>query len=295
MLRYAVIVLAGACSFGVMSTFVKLAYSNGYSLGEVAGAQYLFGILILWSLVVAGRVTGRTKKRPSGGRDPVWRLVLSGLPVGMVSVFLYKSMQFLPASIAIILLMQFVWIGIVIELLVFKVRPTPSQIVSMFLIMGGTLMAAGLFNEQQIELSAIGVIYGLVAAFFFSIYLIVMARVGYGYTPVEKSAVIITGAGFFIFLIFPPVYIFNGTLTGGLWRWGLLMSTFGTVVPPLFFAVGTPRIGATLSSILASAELPVAVALSYFILSEEVTALQWVGIAVILMAIAISNLSKKRT
>ena len=150
-------------------------------------------------------------------------------------------------------------------------------------------------SDLQIELSAIGVIYGLVAAFFFSIYLIVMARVGYGYTPVEKSAVIITGAGFFIFLIFPPVYIFNGTLTGGLWRWGLLMSTFGTVVPPLFFAVGTPRIGATLSSILASAELPVAVALSYFILSEEVTALQWVGIAVILMAIAISNLSKKRT
>src|SRR5690625_5786841 len=116
---------------------------NGFSMGEVAGVKYLFGILILWSLVVAGRVTGRTKKRPSGGRDPVWRLVLSGLPVGMVSVFLYKSMQFLPASIAIILLMQFVWIGIVIELLVFKVRPTPSQIVSMFLIMGGTLMAAG--------------------------------------------------------------------------------------------------------------------------------------------------------
>src|SRR5690625_7783182 len=91
MLRYAVIVLAGACSFGVMSTFVKLAYSNGYSLGEVAGAQYLFGILILWSIVVVGRVTCRTKKRPSGGRDAVWRLVLSGLCVGMVSVCRYKS------------------------------------------------------------------------------------------------------------------------------------------------------------------------------------------------------------
>src|SRR5690625_7283464 len=103
--------------------------------------------------------------------------------------------------------MQFVWIGIVIELLVFKVRPTPSQIVSMFLIMGGTLMAAGLFNEQQIELSAIGVIYELVAAFFFSIYLIVMSRVGYGCTPVEKRSVSITGAGLFIILIFQPVYI----------------------------------------------------------------------------------------
>src|SRR5690625_6346890 len=122
-----------------------------------------------------------------------------------------------------------------------------------------------------------------------------MARVGYGYTPVEKSADIITGAGFFIFLIFPLVYIFNGTLPGGLWRWGLLMSTFGTVVPPLFFAVGTPRVRATLRSLLASAELPVAVAVSYFILLEEVTAIQWLGIAVILMAIAISNLSKKRT
>lgn len=294
MLRYALIVLLGSCSFGVMSTLVKLAYQNGYTVGEVTSAQYVFGVLILWTLLGLSKITISTKKHPEGGRDSIWKVILAGAPVGMVSVFLYKSMEFLPASIAVVLLMQFVWIGILIELLIFKVKPTLSQIGSMILIMGGTLLAAGLFNEQQIELSVQGVVLGLFAAFFFAIYLIVMARVGNGYGPIEKSAVIISSASILIFLIFPPVFLFDGRLTEGLWRWGLLMSTFGTVIPPLFFAVGTPKIGATLGSILSSAELPVAVGFSYFILSEEVTLLQWIGIVIILLAIVISNVSKNQ-
>ena len=53
-------------------------------------------------------------------------------------------------------------------------------------------------------------------------------------------------------------------------------------------------IGVNVSAILSAAELPVAVFFSSWLLAEKVSLLQWVGIAIILSAIVISNLSKKK-
>ena len=47
MLKGILLVLFGACSFGVLSTFVKLAYGEGYSLGDVTGTQAMFDAIML--------------------------------------------------------------------------------------------------------------------------------------------------------------------------------------------------------------------------------------------------------
>lgn len=52
MLRYSLLVLLGACSYGVLAIFVKLAYAEGFSLGEVIGSQYLFGWIILLAITL---------------------------------------------------------------------------------------------------------------------------------------------------------------------------------------------------------------------------------------------------
>jgi len=44
------LVLLGACSFGVLSSIVKTAYQDGYKLGEVTGIQCFLGMLMLWSI-----------------------------------------------------------------------------------------------------------------------------------------------------------------------------------------------------------------------------------------------------
>lgn len=293
MIKNALLVLLGACSFGILSTFVKLAYEEGYTLGEVSGIQVSFGMLILWGIFFSGKALGLIKERPKEKKNPVWKLIVSGFSTGTVSLVYYKCVELVPASIAIVLLMQFVWIGILLEFLIFKSKPTRTQIYSMILVLGGTVLAAGLFNQQQIELSFSGVIFGLLAATFYSIFLIVNSRVGNDYPPVQKSAFMLTGACLLVFIIFPPSFIFNGVLLGNLWKWGLLLSIFGTVIPPLFFAIGIPKIGVPVSSIISAAELPVAVAMSYFVLAEKVSGLQWTGVMIILLAIVFSNLFKR--
>ena len=293
MFRSLWLVFLGACSFGVLSTFVKLSFKAGYSVGEVTGVQVFFGMVLLWLLFLAGRMAGLIHDRPKEGKEAPWKVIAAGSSTGMVSITYYQCISLVPASIAIILLMQFVWIGILLEFVFFKTKPTRLQIFSMALVLGGTLLAAGLFNGPPTEFSLAGVFFGLLAATFYAIFLMVMSRFGNGYPAVQKSALMLTGACLLIFIVFPPAFLVNGVLTAGLWKWGLVLASLGTVIPPLFFAVGIPKVGVTLSSIISAVELPVAVAMSYFVLTEDVSGFQWLGVFIILGAIIVSNIYKR--
>lgn len=44
-MRYILLVFLGACSYGILSTIVKLAYGQGYS-AEVVGGQIFFGFVL---------------------------------------------------------------------------------------------------------------------------------------------------------------------------------------------------------------------------------------------------------
>lgn len=293
MIRSLWLVFIGACSFGVLSTFVKLSFKAGYSVGEVTGVQVFFGMILLWIIFLGGRAAGLIRNRPEVNKEAPWKVIVAGSSTGMVSITYYQCISLVPASIAIILLMQFVWIGILLEFVLFKNKPSRLQVFSMVLVLGGTFLAAGLFNGQRIAFPLAGVFYGLLAATFYAVFLMVMSRYGNGYPAVQKSALMLTGACLLIFIVFPPTFLVNGVLTAGLWKWGLVLASLGTVIPPLFFAVGIPIVGVTLSSIISAVELPVAVAMSYFILLEDVSGLQWLGVFIILGAIVFSNIFRR--
>jgi len=50
--QYALIVFLGGCCYGALSTFVKLAYSAGFTVAEVTGSQYLMGALLIWMVAL---------------------------------------------------------------------------------------------------------------------------------------------------------------------------------------------------------------------------------------------------
>ncbi|MGY3053477.1 drug/metabolite transporter (DMT)-like permease [Pedobacter sp. UYEF25] len=291
MLKGIILVFLGACSYGVLSTFVKFAYRDGYTLGDVTGAQAFFGAVGLWLLFFVR--TALTKK-PHGyaEKTPPYKLMLAGICAGLVSVCYYQSVKLVPNSIAIILLMQFIWIGILLEYFIFKKKISNFQALSMVLILGGTALASGVFSTTLQTLNMYGIGYGLFAALFYAGFMMLNGRLGIDYRPIKKAALMVTGGCLFIFIIFPPMFLIDGALTGSLLKWGLIIAFFGTVIPPLCFAIGVPKTGLALSSILSAAELPVAVLLSALFLNEEVSAVRWFGVAVILSAIAVSNLKQ---
>lgn len=290
MLKGILLVFFGACSFGILSTFVKLAYHDGYNLGDVTGAQAFFGAVILWILFFFQTKTSAYKAKEIIIKTPWWKMMLAGCCTGLVSIFYYQCVKLVPNSVAIILLMQFIWMSILMELVIFKKKPTGLQFMAILLVLGGTVLASGMVEAKLETLNLVGIGFGLLAALCYAGFLMLSGRIGTEYPVLKKSALMITGACILIFIIFPPAFLFNGALGGSLLKWGLIIAVFGTVIPPLFYAEGVPRVGTALSSILSAAELPVAIIMAGLVLQEQVSFLRWIGVAVILSAMIVPNL-----
>jgi drug/metabolite transporter (DMT)-like permease len=295
------LVFLGACSFGVLSSIVKTAYKAGYSLGEVTGVQCFLGMLMLWSIyfivkkihnrksstsVDTSMVTSTTIKKQSAKK---WKVCAVGIFPGLVGICYYQCVQLVPASIAIILLMQYLWISVIIDFVIFKNKPSIIQLIAIIVIIVGSSLAAGIFN-QDISLNLTGCFFGFLAALMYSLFISTSSNIGNELSKLEKSALMITGACIITFLIFPPLFFFKLNISDKLYQLGFLLALLGTVLPPFLFSVGIPRIGISLSAILSAAELPVAVTCSYFYLQESVRFNQWIGVGIILLAIALPNL-----
>lgn len=289
----AIAVFLGAASFGILSTFVKKAYEQGYSLGEVTGTQAFLGAVILWILWIVVARTKSQKKFPA--KSSKWKIILAGVSTGTVSILYYKCVQLVPASLAIVLLMQYIWIGQLIEFIFFKVKPSVTQIIGIVCILIGTVFATGLIEEPLSSFSIPGLIYGLLAATAYSVFMIVNGRVGNDYPPVHKSALMITGAFLLIAITLQPVSLLQSETFIGILPYGLLLAFFGTVIPPLLFAYGMPSVGYSLGAVLSAVELPVAVCMSYLILHESVSWMKWLGVIFILLIIVWKNIPKQKS
>lgn len=292
-MRGAIAVFIGAASFGILSTIVKKAYGAGFTLGEVTGVQVLLGMLFLWVLFGLQKIKGISKEQYPA-TTAKWKIIIAGVSTGAVSVLYYKCVQLMPASIAIVLLMQFIWISAIINYIVYKQKPSIKLLIGIVGILASTILAAGLADTGINDINVMGIVYGLLSATAYAIFITVNSKVGNDYPPLHKSALMLTGSCIFIFLLFQPVSLFISTIDLSIYEYGTLLSLFGTVIPPLLFAYGMPKTGISLGSILSAVELPVAVAMSYFILYEPVSSFQWIGVIGILLLVIWINLQKRR-
>ncbi|NOU74388.1 EamA family transporter [Paenibacillus sp. LMG 31458] len=296
-MKYILFVLAGACSFGMLSTFVKKAYESGFNVGDVVGSQNLFGVLMLWILVL---VTAKSAKKTSASstfkvtKREVLSLMAVGTTTGIVGMLYYAALQYISASFAIILLFQFTWMGILLEAIVERKRPGKEKILSLVILFVGIIMASGYIGGGQEAVSWIGVALGLLAAVAYALFIWFSGKTANHVAPITRSAIMLTGSFILVMLVFPPHFLVNGSLHEALLPWALLLALFGVVIPPLFYAIGVPRVGGGLATILSAAELPTAVVMSYVVLNESVNWLQWLGVGITMFGIALPELMKRK-
>ncbi|MGG4096156.1 EamA family transporter [Paenibacillus lautus] len=280
--HYALIVFLGGCSYGVLSTFVKLAYAAGFTVSAVTGGQYLFGVVLTWLAVLFTKKKKLTRIQTS-------RLILSGVPFGLTGIFYYQALQTLNASLAIVFLFQFVWIGALLEWGFHKKKPTMTKLISIALLLVGSVLAANIFQEP-LALSWQGSLWGMLAALSFSTFVFLSGSVEKETPPILKSALLSTGGALTVFIVFPPTFLFDLDILMGIIPYGLALGIFGGVLPPLLYSIGMPHVGSGLGTILTSSELPVVVTMSSLVLGEDISWPQWIGVIIILYGIVNSNI-----
>ena len=279
-MKYAIYVFLAGCSYGMLATLIKLAYGLGFSVGEVVGAQYTFGFLILGAVVLLMPKTKLTLKT-------ILSLMFVGVFTGLTGIFYAISLNLLAAALAVVLLFQYIWIGILIEAIIEKTIPSRGKLVSVFVLFLGTLMAGGIIGASNMSFNLLGVLIGLLAAICFAIFIRLTSKTPADVPVLTRAFWMSLGTVLITIIIYPPEFLINGSLNNGLFKYGLLLALLCPILAPLLFAKGTPLIGSGLSTILSSSELPVAILMSALILKESVTIIQWIGTFFILLGIAI--------
>lgn len=285
LLRGVVLVGLGATSYGMLATFVKLAYQEGYTTAEVTSSQFVLGILGTWLITLFSK--NRNSSLQATRKDKI-QLLIAGTSLGMTSIFYYLAVKFIPVSIGIVLLMQTVWMGVLLEYLLDKKAPSRKKILAVLIVFIGTLMATKIF-EKTVVWNFWGLFWGLLAAASFTATMFTANRIATKVPSSSRSLWLLFGGAIlvFIFCILTQKTPFNFTI---FYTWGIVLSLFGTIVPPILMNAGFPKTGIGLGSIVSSLELPVSVAMAYFLLNEKVSIVQWFGIICILFAILLMNL-----
>ncbi|SHG42985.1 Threonine/homoserine efflux transporter RhtA [Flavobacterium fluvii] len=281
----------GASSYGMLATFVKIAYSEGFTTPEVTVSQLVIGIIAML-IVNAFQKAKKGKEVVKASAKNIFHLVAAGTSIGFTSVFYYMTLHYVPVSIAIILLMQTVWMGVVFEMFLEKKKPSLQKILSAIIVLTGTVFATNLIKSSN-TLNWMGIFFGLLSAASFTATMITANRVALGISSSQRSLYMLIG-GFFVVLSFAFLTQTTPFNFDVFLKWGIVLAFFGTIIPPLLFNIGFPLTGIGLGSIVSALELPVSVLMAYFILNEKVNGTQWFGIMLIILAIIIMNINFNR-
>lgn len=285
-----ILVALGAASYGMLTTFVKMAYEEGYTIWEVTFSQIFLGCIGLWMLGLFLKKKEKNKFSKKPTRRTLIKLILAGTTFGLTSIFYYLAVRTIPISIGIVLLMQSVWMGVALEAIINKTRPSGLKILAVVLILIGTLLATNVLLKG-IEVDFLGFAFGVLAAMSYTVMLYCSNTMATSLPSLTRSKWMMLGGLILVSIITVPTFI-TGFNFGIFYKWAPILALFGTVLPPLFLTSGMPKLNVGLGVIISSFELPVAVLMGYFLLNENVNTYQWTGIFIILFAIVVINLKK---
>lgn len=281
----------GASSYGMLATFVKLAYDEKFTTAEVTTSQFIYGILGMLIVNAFQKAKNNLPVEKATSKN-IFQLMLAGTSLGMTSVFYYLCVRYIDVSIAIVLLMQTVWMGVLLEWFLEKRKPSSQKTIAVFIVLLGTILATNILNNS-VTIDWRGIVWGLLAAASFTTTMFTANRVAVGISSAQRSLYMLLGGAIIVFLfaLFTQNTPFNFAI---FLKWGIFLALFGTIIPPLLMNAGFPITGIGLGSIVSALELPVSVLMAYLILNEKVVFMQWIGIVLIIAAIVIMNLNVQK-
>ena len=289
------LVALGATSYGMLATFVKLAYQENFTTAEVTTSQFIYGITGILIINLFQKIKNKNTATKATSKN-IFQLMLAGTSLGMTSIFYYLAVKYIPVSIGIVLLMQTVWMGVLLEWFLDKKAPSLQKIVSVIIVLIGTALAINIFKIDFNDVTInwpLGLLFGLLAATSFTTTMFTANKVALGISSAQRSLYMLLGGAVIVFTfgIITQVTPFNFEIFA---KWGIILALFGTIIPPMLLNAGFPQTGIGLGSIVSSLELPVSVMMAYVLLNEQVLFIQWLGIVLIILAIVIMNIQLKK-
>lgn len=289
-LLYPLLIIIASSSYGILSTIIKVAMGQGFTSGEAVTSQYMFGFFLALILFIFTQ-----RSLPRLNKTGLFTIICAGIFTAATGIIYGKSLEYLTASLAVVLFFQFTWIGMFIDCILHKRMPTRPEIISLVFLLGGTILAAGILDKDLSAIAWQGWVYGLLAAASFATFIQINSRKVEGISTISRTLLMSFVALIVISIFLSPEILWNGTLVNShLWIFGLILGVFGIILPILLFSIAAPKVGGSLSSILSAMELPVAILASVAVLHEKLTILQVLGIVIVLIGMTLPTVIAQR-
>jgi len=274
----------GALSFGVPASLFKIAAREGVVNGPLLFWSFLSAVIILGVIHIARR---RWLRYQHTNWKQILLVIAAGTASGFTNTFYIQSLKLIPVAAAAVLLMQAVWLSVLLGAIIHRQWPTRLQVLSIVLVLIGTVLAAGLFPIEQ-ALSPWGLFLSFLAACAYACTMQFTASLGNNLDPLSKTWLLCVGAFLLISIVWGP-QIATARITAPTIGWGMLIALFSMVFPLVAYSIFMQYLDLGIGPILSSLELPSSITVAFILLGETVSWLQIMGVVIIISAVVLPN------
>lgn len=277
-----VLVFLAGSSYGFIVPVIKMGADNGIYVAMLLPLQYLFAFIVFAIVMVARRIPWTSPKRLA-------KMAVLGLFTGGTSICYYTAVTLLPSSAALTLLFQYVWISVLIESIHKRKLPTASSVISIIVILIGTVFATGLLDGSVGALDPLGIVFGSGSALFYALYLYFSGVIGVGESTVLRGAMLAAGGVLITSIVSPAAYA-TAIQSPEVCLYSMALSCLGILIPTTIINFASPKLSAGMVSIMASSELPVGILAAWAMVADVPSPLVLFGAFLVLAGILLKQI-----
>ena len=283
-----ILAVVAAATYGMNPLFAIPLYRQGMETDSVLILRYLLAIVPVGILMLMrGEKFSLTLRQGA-------LLAAAGILMGLSSWTLFASYRYMNSGIASTLLFVYPIMVALIMGLFFRERLGMGTWVGLAIAMVGIGV---LFDNPGGEpLSLLGTVLVGISALVYAIYMVGVRQTSLGSMSTLKISFYVLVFGVWVFLI--PMMLSGAgmslprNLSG--WGCGIGLAVFPTAVSFICTALAIQRIGATPTAILGALEPVTAIIFGVTLLGQPIHPRDWVGIALILVAVTLTVATTRR-
>jgi DME family drug/metabolite transporter len=280
-LGFIFVVLAGI-GFGFLGIFGRLAFQSGLSVGELLTFRFTLASLLMW----VGLFIFKREQIKLSLKQVLVSFGLGIFGYAVFSTLYFKSIEGISVPLAALLLFTFPIFVNLASHFILKQHMSKKQFVSLII----ACLGLGILLWGPLIVNSLSaVIYALLAALTYAVYVIVSGEVQKDVPPFSSSLYVITSAAVALFLFHQPDFTTVATLSHQQ-QWIIIgIALVSTIGPLTLFLAGLQRLPSSKASIVVMIEPVVAAVAAWIFLNEQLTPTQMAGSSLVLLALFLNT------
>jgi drug/metabolite transporter (DMT)-like permease len=278
--------LLGVLSISFSAIFVRLAAASPVTITFFRALDSLPVLFVIWF------ITRKDDRRTARDR---WLAVLSGVAIAADLNLWHESVALVGAGLGTLIPnVQVVFVAAAAWTFQGE-QPRVRTVATIALILAGLALTSGLGRHDSYGVDPIrGVVLGLLAGFCYAVYLL-LYRASYRRAAPPSGPLLDSTVGLLLGAIVTIPLDARFTLTPGLSAhvWILLLALVAQVIGWLFLGVAVKRLSAIEGSVMLLGQPVFAIVWGVLIFAEHLSAVQWIGSAVVLAGVVLMSLDRQ--